>query len=255
MNSDPSLIRFSIFTPFPELVCAFSTRIGGVSESPYDGQNMGLKTGDDPDNVLRNRKSFFSKLGISEKEIAFSDQIHGTKIAAVFKPGVYESCDALITNEPNTFLAIQTADCFPLFFYEPQQKAVAAVHAGWRGAISGIVPATLDLLVEKYRIQTEQLRVAIGPGLQKECFEVGEVVFKQVDEKFLTKHPDRQKRYFDLYGFLFDQLTEKNVLPDHIFDLNHCTKCLEQRYFSFRRDGKQSGRMIGLIGIRNTDNF
>jgi len=176
MNSDPSMIRFPIFAAFPELVCAFSTRIGGVSKSPYNGQNMGLKTGDNPNDVFRNRKSFFGKLGISEEDIAFSDQIHGKKVGVVFKPGIYESCDALITNEPNTFLAIQTADCFPLFFYEPQQKAVAAVHAGWRGAISGIVPATLDLLVEKYRIRIDQLRVAIGPGLQKECFEVGEDV-------------------------------------------------------------------------------
>jgi len=245
-----SYIRFSVFKKFPNLICVFSTRIGGSSKGIYASQNMGLKTGDDASTVINNRNQFFSQFGISDKDIAFSDQIHSAKVVVADQSGIYPASDALITSRKNLFLAIQTADCFPIFIFDPVRLIIAAIHAGWRGVQAGIIPATIKLLTNSLELNPKNLYAAIGPGLQKECFEVRSDVSRHFPQSFLSDHSDPEKKYLDLSGYIRRNLIEQEIETDHIETNGSCTMCNQESFYSYRRDKDQSGRMIGLIGIR-----
>jgi YfiH family protein len=247
----PSFITFSIFQQFPHLICAFSTRYGGESTGIYAAQNMGLNTGDDRQIVTNNRRRFFETVSIPEKQIAFNDQIHSSNVHIAIQPGIYRESDGLMTREKNLFLAVQTADCFPVFLFSSRDQMAAVIHAGWRGTKAGIVATTCDNILSAFHIQPENLYVAIGPGIQKECFEVGLDVSQYYPDQFLSVHTDPEKRYLDLAGFIKRTLIEHGIPDRQIEDRGICTVCDRDRFYSFRRDKQKSGRMIGIIGMRS----
>ncbi|HWY10980.1 MAG TPA: polyphenol oxidase family protein, partial [Bacteroidia bacterium] len=114
------------------LVAAQSTRLGGVSKVPYNKMNLGFSSGDNIDIIKQNRKLFFDSLGISEENLAWSKLVHGNKVLVTDKPIKGDGCDAVITNKPNVFCCVSIADCTPVLIYDPKNKVVAAIHAGWR---------------------------------------------------------------------------------------------------------------------------
>jgi YfiH family protein len=248
LHDDESYITFPIFDQFRELTCAFSTRVGGYSEAPFSSLNMGNMKFDNPDLVKKNRNLFLSSLGIEERRVAFPDQVHSATVNTITSAGIIPESDALITSQRGLFLAVQTADCFPLFIYAPSINTVAVIHAGWKGAIQNIVPKTLDLLERKYKANMNDLYVAIGPGLQTECFEVRSDVYMQFPENLLSTHEDHSKRNLNLSGYLIQQLLDRNIPENQIYGHNDCTKCNQDRYYSYRRDGEKTGRMMGIIG-------
>ena len=132
------ILRSVLFSPHTLLRFGVSTRCGGVSPEPYH-LNLSLNVGDDEERVLRNRELFFGHLGIPPARLAIPGQIHGSDVLRVSEPGVYEAYDGLITNSENIFLAITVADCVPVFLFDTEVKAVAAIHAGWRGSKSRIL--------------------------------------------------------------------------------------------------------------------
>jgi len=247
----PSVITFSIFQQFPYLTCVFSTRHGGESTGMYAGQNMGLNTGDDRRIVTNNRRRFFTAASVPETQIAFSDQIHSSNISIADLPGLYRESDGLITKEKNLFLAIQTADCFPVFLFSPHDQIVSVIHTGWRGAKAGIIAKACETIFSGFQIQPANLYAAIGPGIQKECFEVGPDVSRHYPDQFLSLHHDPAKRYLDLAGFIKNTLIQQGIPGRQIEDQGICTVCDRDRFYSFRRDKEKSGRMIGIIGIRS----
>jgi YfiH family protein len=168
----------------------------------------------------------------------------------VESPGERIKADALISNKSNLFLGVQTADCFPIFLFDPQNRAIGVIHAGWQGAIKGIIPKTISMMKTEFSSNPLEIRVAVGPGLQKECFEVQEDVYDQFPGSCLIKHPDAAKRYLDLQKYVIDNLITSGIQPQNIELNKSCTKCLDSLYYSFRRDGEKSGRMMGLLGIR-----
>lgn len=249
-----SYIKFPIFKNHPELFCVFSTRVGGFSKGKFSTMNMGLTSGDKIDIVKKNRKKWFELLNIREKKIAIPKQIHSDCVNKVTKPGIYSDTDALITNREDIFLSIQTADCLPIFIYEPEKKVIAVVHAGWQGALKGIVINTFEILINNYFIQPNLLKVAIGPGIQKSCFELREDVFTKFPIEFLSKHEDPKKRNLDLSAFVRNQLIENKVSGKNIYVNTSCTHCEQTKYYSYRRDKNHSGRMMGIIGFKKALN-
>jgi purine-nucleoside/S-methyl-5'-thioadenosine phosphorylase / adenosine deaminase len=251
---NPSIITFPIFDGYPELFCVFSTRIGGFSENEYSTMNMGLTCGDNINTVKKNRKLWFDTLNIDENKLAIPKQIHSEFVKKVIKPGIYEDTDGLCTENQNIILTIQTADCLPVFIYEPEKKIIAVVHAGWQGALKGIILKALDKLENDHLIENSKLKIAIGPGIQSTCFEVREDVYSKFPLEFLSMHEDPKKKYLDLQLFIKNQFMRQGVSEKNLFIDSTCTHCDNKRYYSYRRDKNHSGRMMGILSFKNALN-
>ncbi len=245
----PIIKYYTIFNGFPELVHGFSTRLGGVSRPPFETLNLGLHTVDDTQAVHENRRLFFNALGVDPQRVVFPQQIHSADIKIVGQPGAVAHCDALITNQPNVFLSIQTADCFPVFLYDPVQKVVAIIHSGWRGTAKNITGQTLRKMHAHFNVQAANILALIGPGVQKQCYQVDRsVVDFFAPEFYETDTPHHF--LLDLQGAIYHQLLNEGVPAEQIEMDRDCTHCRSDLYYSYRRDGKKSGRMMGIIGIK-----
>jgi YfiH family protein len=243
------LKTFKILGADAGLVHGFSTRIGGISLPPFDSLNTGLHTTDDPKAVRHNRNLIWEKLGIPPDRLVFPEQTHSDTVQAVTEPGRIAACDALVTNTPQLFLTVQTADCFPVFLYDPEKRAVALAHSGWRGTAKNITAKTIAIMQERFGSRAGDLRAAIGAGVQQTCYQVDEPTAQYFDPKYLT--PDGPGHYkLNLQSAITDQLIQQGVTPQFIEADKTCTHCAAALYFSHRRDRQRSGRMLALIGIR-----
>ena len=160
--------------------------------------------------------------------------------------------DALITNRPGTTLSIRTADCLPILMADRKKRAVAAVHAGWRGATSGIVPKTVQAMADRFGTRPEDLVVAIGPGIGACCFEVGPEVAVQFQPWFPERDDLSDRTKVDLVETISRQLRRNNVTVGHIVTTHLCTadQSRADLFHSYRRDREQAGRMTSTIRIR-----
>jgi len=219
---------------------------------------MGFLNGKPERFVINNRNRFYYSLGVRPKQVARCGQVHGKHVRAVSKipaAGYFLKTDALITNKPGIFLTAVTADCFPVFFYASGKGAVGIAHAGWRGVVKKIVPETLHAMVKVYLLKTEDVRVAIGPGIRKCHFEVTrEVLLKFKSSRAFIFRRGR-KIFIDLPGIIRDQLRKAGVRHKNIVDSGECTCHNPRKYFSYRRDKSEEhpkgfGNMISVIGYK-----
>jgi len=242
------IVRSEIFSRYPELLFGMSTKDGGVSPGTL-GLNLSYNVGDDPQHVVENRKRFFSVLGITEEQVAYTGQQHTTRIVSVDQPGFTQQCDALITAKPYVYVSISIADCTPVMLYDPNRKVVAAVHAGWRGTAGRIVEKTLHQLQKEFGSDLQDVVAFIGPSAGNCCYEVGAEVALQF-------HPDCRKQknggkyLLDVKKANVLQLLENGVVNSNIETHVDCS-IHNTEYHSHRRDGKASGRMLAVIGITN----
>jgi YfiH family protein len=177
--------------------------------------------------------------------LATAKQIHSDRVLQVESPGLQGEGDALVSNIADISLAIRTADCLPILMADPRNRAVAAVHAGWRGVVSKIAPKAIETMRQKFGTRPEDLIVAIGPGIGACCFEVGPEVAIQFGLTGRTK--------VDLIGTMCRQLGRNGVSASQISASGLCSYCDSELFESYRRDREASGRMIAMIGItRNT---
>ena len=248
--------KISLFKTFPSfqnkpgLIQAFSTRKGGISQPPFDALNLGLHTKDLRAAVLKNRTLYFKTLGIPPNRLVFPEQVHSNKVVTVRKAGVVSRCDALITNTSNLFLTIQTADCFPVFLFEPIAQAVGIVHSGWRGTAKNIVGKAIALMESELKAKPGRMLAAIGPGVQQACYQVDDVTASHFSETFLL--PDGANHFkLDVQGCILQQLRDAGIPNKQIERDTTCTLCATDidMYYSYRRDGNKSGRMMGVIGL------
>jgi YfiH family protein len=242
-----SVIRPACFDALPEVIAAVSTREGGVSPPPL-GMNLSLFVGDDPDNVRRNRELFFGSLDIGISDLAFAGQIHSAHVARVERSGTYRDCDALITNVKCKFLCISIADCVPILIFDPTSEAVAAVHAGWRGTLGGIVGVAVRRLVEEYGCSPGAMTAYIGPSAGVCCYQVGEEVARRFDKTVVTRRDG--KVFLDLKSQNLKEMMESGIRPDHIEVSPHCTISEGHLFHSYRRERERSGRMMAVIGMK-----
>jgi YfiH family protein len=235
----------SIFTPYPALVAAVSTRRGGSGPMPF-GMNLSLSVGDDESRVLKNRELFFRSIGVPIEALAIPQQVHGTTIRRVDLPGLYPECDGLISSSPGLFLCITVADCVPILLFDPLSGALGAIHAGWRGAAERIAEKAVTAMAGELGARPDDLLAYLGPAVGSCCYYVGRDVSSQFDKRFVEKR-DRGEAV-DLKGASAEQLRSAGVRPDHIEVSPHCTVDEPHIFHSYRRDGAKSGRMMAVIG-------
>jgi YfiH family protein len=187
----------------------------------------------------------------ADRQLTTGRQIHSDRVlVAEGEPGIVGEGDALITNRPGVLLAIRTADCVPILIADGRTRAVAAVHAGWRGTVLGIVSKTIQALAERYGSRPEDLVIAIGPGIGECCFQVGPEVATQFRAIFPERNDLGMRADIDLVEANRRQLTVARVLDDRITISGLCTMCLADTFHSYRRDREAAGRMISLIGVK-----
>jgi polyphenol oxidase len=174
-------------------------------------------------------------------QLASARQIHSDRVLLVESAGPQGEGDALISNVAGIGLAIRTADCLPVLIADPKNRAVAAVHAGWRGVVSDITSKAIDTMGRHFGSQPEDLVVAIGPGIGACCFEVGPEVAVQFGLSGRTK--------IDLIETMCRQLGRNGVSTGQISAARECTYCNSELYESYRRDREASGRMVAMIAL------
>jgi len=176
--------------------------------------------------------------------LATLHQIHSDIVVdAGGRSGSLGDGDALIENTPGRLIAVKTADCVPILLVDPHHRAVAAVHAGWRGTAQRIAARAIQNMQTRFSSRPDDLLVAIGPGIGKCCYEVGPEVAQQFVE-FADSN-----RHVDLPAANRRQMADCGVAPDHIYTADLCTMCTSD-FHSFRRDKQQAGRMLSVVGIR-----
>ena len=231
----------------PGIRHGFTTRMGGVSRGDFESFNISISVGDDPESVYENRRRLASTFHVQPSEIHLHTQIHGNTVAVLPVENSENPlrADAFVTNASGIPAIVGVADCVPILVAAEDGSAVAAIHAGWRGAVAGIVPETIDLLKSTCGTDSSALRAAIGPAIGKCCFEVGEEVSAQfpvgcVDETGTKPH-------VDLPRYVFQQLVATGVREERIDSSDVCTMCRQDACFSHRGSGGRTGRMVALI--------
>jgi polyphenol oxidase len=242
------IIKSSLFEKYHNLIFGFSTKIGLNRTSPFDF-NMSYTVGDNPDKVKINREAFFNELGTTTSQVALQKQIHSDIISIIDKPGLIGESDAMITTLPNIGLAISSADCVPIFIYDKKNKLIAAVHSGWRGTKNQILKKTIESLFNRFNSKPENLIIYIGPSISQENYEVGEDVAKQFDEKYLMILED--KIFLDVQKANIDMLWNAGINEVQIERSSLCSFREKDLLHSYRRDGRNSGRALGLLVIKS----
>ena len=181
--------------------------------------------------------------------LATLHQIHSASVvAAAGRSGCLGEGDALLENTPGRLVGVKTADCIPLLMVDPVQRAVAAVHAGWRGTAQKIAAKAVAAMNDWFSTRPHDLYVAIGPGIGKCCYEVGPEVAREFVEYDSVLRNSTQPAFLDLGEFNRRQLTAVGVDPSRIYQAGICTKCSPDLH-SYRRDKDQAGRMVSVVGI------
>jgi len=246
----------------PNLAQGFTTRKGGVSAAPYDSLNLGDHVGDDIEAVKANRLTLYNRLGFDLSQVALAEQVHGAEIAEVDSGGRRLGCDALVTNVPGLLLVLFFADCVPVYLVDPHRRAIALIHAGWRGTRSGIVPKTIRYIDERYGVKPDTLRASIGPCIAGESYEVDADV-ADIFRNLMTggmsgaatpvvpRGRAGDKFSLNLRLVLFAQLLNAGISVDSISVSDADTFRQSKDYFSYRRDGGKTGRMAAYLGLKS----
>jgi hypothetical protein len=243
-REEMTVILPKIFSGISNVRAGMSTRIGNESNTEI-GINLSYNVGDNPTRVGRNWRKFFAQVGISEHDLAVPLQCHSNNVLKVDTPGEYRECDALITNTIHVALVVTVADCVPILLFDPINRAVGAIHAGWRGTIGLIVKRAVEKMKAEYRTDPVQILAYIGPSAGVCCSEVGEEVAIMFGNKIVPYH--EKKIFIDLKNENTLQLLQQGVLGNNIEVSTSCTICEKELFHSFRRDGQKSGRMRAVI--------
>lgn len=293
-------VQFAHFRQFPELVHASFTRHGGYSTSPHSGLNVSVTNDDSFENVLRNRLQALHSLGIETYPCATAWMVHSADVLALdgadwddwradwpyrsYMVDGYEltwttrprrKADAVITKLRGVALAMSSADCAPLMFYDPVQSVIAIAHAGWRGTARGIGAKTVDAMREQFGSQPEHIFVGLGPSIGVCCYEVSQ----EVQSLFLGKQQfdsmptgeryrnlvresavftvmdveDHSSLRLNLWETNRNQLLLAGLLPEHIELSGICTSCQKDHFYSYRAEHAKTGRFPSILALRRED--
>ena len=273
------ILSLAPFKTLPWLVHGFSTRSGGTSvlDSGERVSNLGFTAWDRREAVLKNRQIFQSALGASDLELVLLRQFHSS-LVRFFADAPRDPLkgDASLTATPGLALGVQTADCVPILLVDPKKRAVAAIHAGWRGTLRRITEKTVGEMRKRFRSSPEDLLAAIGPAIGACCYEVGTELVTQFTSQFADARdwfdelrtgdepnplqwlnrmppghqpPPRNVR-LDLPAANRTQLIAAGLVGKNIFGSDLCTACHPDLFFSYRKEGDGSGRLLSVVGIR-----
>jgi YfiH family protein len=250
---------------FPQLAAGFTLRTGGTSEEPFASLNLGLHVGDVPKNVVANRQLLSRRLGMPFAAWTCADQVHGKNVCRVTaahrgagRENIADSLpatDGLHTNEAGILLASFYADCVPLYFLDPHNRAIGLAHAGWRGTVARIACEMVKSFGEHYGSKPDELLVAIGPSIRGCCYEVDERIIAEVRasakswQQAVTAQANG-KYLLDLAELNRLILQEAGVSGERISLSQWCTSCRTDMFFSHRKEAGKTGRMASFIGWR-----
>ena len=239
---------------------AFSTRSGGVSPPPFASLNLGTVGGssiqDPNDNLRENYCRLHTAIGCGQREHCGVRQVHGSTVRIARQGEPFENgvaADALVANDPSRTVGIKYADCVPILLATEDGTAVAAVHAGWRGILAGVLPAAVTELA-KLTTGSPRLLAAVGPCVSTDAFEVGPEVVAGFVVYFgpnAPVHQNNHKHHIDLRQAVLLQLQGCGISPESIDLTDCCTFASSDEFFSHRRDGMLTGRMAAVIGCKD----
>lgn len=272
------VLQLEPFRKLSWLVHGFSTRGGGVSE--LDGQkvlNLSFMEWDAKENVAENRRLLQIAAGAKDFILAPMKQFHSDLIQRFSERPVHPGKgDASITNEAGVLLAAQTADCVPILLVDPKKRAVAAIHAGWRGTLARITQKTVGRMHLEFGSKPANLLAAIGPSIGPCCYEVGAEFVSKFTAQFADAagyfdearsgeepnplqwlnmsppghQPPAKNVHLDLPQANRSQLLAAGLRARNIFASDLCTGCRTDLFFSYRKEGALSGRLLSVIGVR-----
>jgi YfiH family protein len=230
---------------------AFLTRQGGVSLPPYDGLNLSDKNGDCEEFVSQNKDLIVEAFGFDSRHLILLDQMQQDQILTLKEPIISLPSpleyDALITNSPNTYLGILTADCLPIFVIDHKKKKIAAVHAGRQGTALEITTKVIKKMKEEFGCSSKDLLIALGPAIGPLCYEIDDNVFHPKWIPFSTSRGEG-RWVIDLVQINIAQMKREGIMEEQISWVNLCTHCHSDLFFSYRKEGR-TGRQLSFIGI------
>lgn len=250
MDKSYGLLTYDIFKPFGEVVAFTTTR------ETFPGKVTRF-TGDSIEDFAENRNYLSSLLDISSKQLVFPRQTHTSCVAEVSEIPTMEirETDALVTNNKEICLCVQTADCVPILLFDPVNKAIAAIHAGWRGTVSKIADEAVQNMVLKYNTSPENVLAVIGPSISPAAYEVGKEVAgmakKNVPNGRLTIiEKEKGELFFDLWEANRQILLNAGLKDSNLEIFGECSYKEGHKYYSARREGIDTGRMVSGIMLK-----
>ncbi len=237
----------------------FFTRAGGVSDGVYATLNGGTGSGDVPLKVSENRARMAAALGVAPARFLTAHQVHSPNVVVAERPWTHEGrprADAIVTRVPGLAVGVSTADCGPLLFADPQAGVVGAAHAGWRGALTGVVEAAIAAM-ERLGARRARIAAALGPTIRQANYEVGPEFLARfltadpANARFFTPSEREDHAMFDLAGYIADRLARAGI--GDFEDLGLCTFAEPERFYSYRRMTRLGeadyGRHINAIAL------
>lgn len=242
-------------------VQGFTTRHEGVSRPPYNSLNLGTNTTDSPHNVKGNRSLLARAMGTRVEQLVTVTQVHGTDILVIDSPNEDFAhfhkleCDGIVTDQPGVLIGVCVADCVPILLLDPVKKVVAALHAGWKGTAAGIAAKGVETLVEFFGSKPSTIQAAVGPGIGSCCYEVDQAVKDAFDKgdagwEFVATGKGGGKWGLDLRRANSRQLIKAGLAEENIEVAEQCVACNHDLFFSYRRDGGETGRQMGFIMLK-----
>jgi polyphenol oxidase len=242
----------------PGINHGFATRQGGFSTGIFSSMNCGLGSGDDITLVTKNRAKIADDLGVAHSNLVSAYQVHSADVMIVEVPfSERPKVDGLVTRKRGIALGILTADCGPVLFADHKAGVIGACHAGWKGVLTGVTNNTVEAM-ESLGAARKNIVAVLGPTISQKAYEVG----PEFPKPFLQQNTSHQKYFirsvkkdhymFDLPAYLIDRMQSFGV--GQAIDLELCTYCDQERFFSFRRtthlQEKDYGRLISTIALR-----
>ena len=253
-----TFFKFSNLEPFENITHFVSTRNNGYSEGCFASLNLGLKVGDNPEIVIKNRMKLAEAAGLNALDFVVPSQSHTTNVQIVGcnqkgsgvlnKDTALTDTDAMITDEPNVCLLVFGADCVPVLFYDANKKVIGVAHAGWKGTVNKIVTKTLNLMQEKFGTNPKNILAGIGPAIGPCCYNIGGEVAIQFESNFptskniLTRDTHNKTIKLNLKEANKILMLEEGIPEKNIEISDFCTSCRHDLFFSHRYDKGKTGR-------------
>jgi hypothetical protein len=238
---------------------AFFTREGGVSGGLYGSLNGGIGSSDGADRVAENRSRMAAAIGVEPHRFLTAYQVHSPAVVVAEAPWTADTrprADAIVTRMRALAVGVTTADCGPILLADPKSRVIGAAHAGWRGALAGVVEATIEAM-ERLGATRGQIRAALGPMIRQQNYEVGSDLIARfaaedpASNRFFASAGRKDHAQFDLGGYIATRLTRAGVR--HVEDLGVCTYAEPGRFFSYRRATHRAeadyGRHVNAIAL------
>ncbi len=264
-NNTMPLLYFPLLEKTQMVEHCFTTREGGVSEGIFESLNLSFTRGDDNERVMENYRRLAHAMGTTEDHFVCTDQTHTTNVLRVGKadcgigvtrPKPYTDIDGLVTDEPGVVLSTFFADCVPLYFVDPVNRAIGLSHSGWRGTVNRMGKKTLEVMNCEFGTQADDVIAAVGPSICMQCYEISEDVAVEFMRAFdghtdeILKDKENGKFLLDLWKCNQIILLEAGVKRHNIAVTDICTCCNPKLLFSHRASKGQRGNLGAFMYIK-----